>query len=580
MSKNNSPIKKDDKKKRLISIITAFTIFSIFLGLYYASDIMLMFQEKVPYNQFVEYVDEGTVSIVDIDKSSGKMKFELKDDEKVYYTNYPFSENFEEELLKKDVEIKIEETNWLTTIFEYGFTPLIMIAFILIFAKTLNIDVDTATTNAKDIKQKTTFDDVAGLTEIKEDMKFLAEMITNEKYINSGVRIPKGVLLEGPPGNGKTLLAKAFANEAGVNFIAVNASDFGSKFVGVGSQKIKSVFDNARKTAPAVIFIDEFDAVGAKRSSGSDASDKEMNTMITALLNQMDGFKPMDKILVLAATNRAEELDEALIRPGRFDKKYTIGPPDRDARLDLLKLYTKDIKLENADLKILAKKTYGYSCSAIESIVNEARILALRDNSEMVTEKHFEDAILQMTIRGHIKKNAKRTNEEKEITAYHEAGHAVAAYFQSNRKVSSINAMPTTSGMGGFTSFECDDNSLSPLSEDRNELIVLYAGQMAEAVLRGDKNKVTAGASADIHEATKLASHYVALMNGIDYSLFRDHGVKELMDEVKVLLNNAKEESYVLIQSKWKHVDAVAKELLEKEYLSEKEFEEIMKNIE
>lgn len=548
--------------------------------LMYGNQFLASFQKQVDYNDFIKQVQEGKVESASVDSSIGKVIYQMKDDNNVYYTNYPYTEDFMEMLLVNNVEIAIQEQSWLSKILPYAITPLMFIV-LLVFMSRMN-QIGDGGLGVEPVESITTrFSDVAGMDEIKEDLLILSSMMKNPDYRKSGARVPRGVLLQGPPGNGKTLLARAFAGETGVNFIAVNACDFGSQFVGIGSSKIKKVFTKAKENAPCVIFIDEIDSVGAKRGSASDAAGKEMNTMLTALLNQMDGFEQMDNVMVLAATNRVGDLDDALVRPGRFDRQLVVNYPDKNTRIELFKLYTKEKRIDsNVDFDRLATKTYGNSCSKIECIVNEATIISIKEKHNAITMEDFEEAILQMDIKGHVKKHYTQTDEEREIVAYHEAGHAIVTYFATNKEVSAVTTRPTTSGAGGFTVTENKDESgLCPIRDYKNELIMLYGGRAAEVKLKGSIENATAGASADIQQATKLATSYVSIEQGIDYSLFGEIGVKQVMELSQKLLDNAWNTSQDVINKHWIYVQAVANELMKTEHISKERFVEIIKEV-
>lgn len=576
--KNENKASNNDRGYKPSKPLVIFSIFLLIFFLLFGQRISTSSQKKIDYNTFMTQLTDKKVESASI--SNGKVTYSLKDDETTYYTNYPYTDNFVETLLKNNVDVKIPETSYLSYVLRYGLSPLMFIIVIIFLANMakggMNGDMEVEPVNAI----KTRFKDIAGMEEIKEDLLVLSDMMKNPEYRKSGARIPRGVLLQGPPGNGKTLLARAFAGETGVNFIAVNACDFGSQFVGIGSSKIKKVFTQAKKNAPCVIFIDEIDSVGSKRGSASDAAGKEMNTMLTALLNQMDGFEQMDNVMVLAATNRADDLDEALVRPGRFDRQFIVGLPDRNARIDLFKLYTKNKKVaEDVDFGRLATKTYGYSCSKIECIVNEAIILSVKNNVDCVTMENFEDAILQMDIKGHIKKHYTQTEEERKTVAYHEAGHAIITYFSTNEEVASITIRPTTSGAGGFTLTENnEENGLCAINNYRNRLVMLYGGRAAEVVLRGSIEDASAGASADIQQATKIATSYVSIKEGIDYSVFGETGIKTVLKLTEEVLADAWDCSLNVIKNHWEYVKAVAEELIKTETVSKERFLEIIKS--
>ena len=575
-NKDKFPKKEDikngklpQKYKKIIAIVLAVT----FLVLLYGNQIIASLSTKVDYNTFLEQVQAGEVEKADIDSTSGKVSYRLKNDFKSYYTNYPYTEDFVEMLLINEVEMKIHETSWFSYILKYGMTPIMFI--VLLFFMSNMGKIGEGGFNIEPVESiKTRFTDVAGMEELKEDLLILSDMMKNPEYRKSGARVPRGVLLQGPPGNGKTLIARAFAGETGVNFIAVNACDFGSQFIGIGSSKIKKVFTEAKRNAPCVIFIDEIDSVGSKRGSASDAAGKEMNTILTSLLNQMDGFEQMDNVMVLAATNRAGDLDDALVRPGRFDRQLIVNYPDKNTRKELFELYCKNKKVaSDVDFDLLSIKTYGYSCSKIECIINEATILATTEKNTEITMKNFEDAILQMDLKGHVKKKYSQTDSEREIVAYHEAGHAIATYFATNKEVASVTIRPTTSGAGGFTVTDNkDESSLCPIKDYKNELIMLYAGRAAEVKLKGSIENATAGASADIQQATKIASSYVSIEEGIDYSLFGELGAKKVLELSQALLKSVWDETQIIINNKWEYVDLIAKELIRTEYISKENF--------
>lgn len=573
---SKKPKKVKNKKKKIIAAIVAASVF-LCAFLFFESNFKEMFERRIDYNVFIQQVEEGKVATADIDKTVGKVTYTLKDMPGRYVTNYPDTDDFSETLLIKGVEIEFHEEDWAEMLSKYGTLP-IMIAFLVVYVKFMS-GLGMNDFEVEPVGQiETRLSDVAGLEEIKEDLLMLSEMMKNPDYLKSGARIPRGILLQGPPGNGKTLLARAFAGETGVNFIAVNACDFGSQFIGVGSNKIKKVFQKAKENAPCVIFIDEIDSVGAKRSAQSDAAGKEMNTILTSLLNQMDGFEQTDNVMVMAATNRVSDLDEALVRPGRFDRQFVINCPDKQARIDILKLYTKDKKVSSdVDFERLAVKTYGYSASKIECIVNEAIILSVKNNHDSVTMEDFETAVLQMDIKGHVKKKFSQTEEERKTCAYHEAGHAIVAYFETTKDVASVTIRPTTSGAGGFTiTEEKEENALCPINDYRNEIKMLYGGRAAEVVLRGSIEQATAGASQDITQATNLAMMYVSIASGMDYSQFGDKGTAVIMAKTNELLSEVWTESLDVVKKNWSSIEKVAQELLNTETISKDRFVEIV----
>lgn len=588
MSKDKTKKESGTPKRKKTKLQTAARISKITLIiLFVATIIYTLCQpaiEDAKYTKFLEQLNSGQVASATLNFDSGTVIYTLNDENATQYkTTYPDTDDFIETLLLKDVDVDFITENPVAVFFRYYFSPILVALMfgMLIYIQSKSM---SSSSNAQVIKPETRFSDVAGMEEAKEDLLTLSRFLKDEKYRKAGVRVPKGVLLQGPPGNGKTLLARAFAGEADVNFIAVNAADMSSPFVGMGSMKIKKLFEQAKKQAPCVVFIDELDAVGSKRGDRDDSASREMNAVVTALLSQMDGFTPADNVMVIAATNRAENLDDALVRPGRFDRQLIVTYPDKHARIELIHLYAKKANRElNVNVERLAAKTYGYSCSKIECIVNEAVINSLAritdDNSApALIEDDFAKAILQIDIKGKIKKNKDRNEEDKRITAYHEAGHAVLTYFLTDKKVSEISISPTTSGAGGFTVTEFnEDKSLRPIKDYRNEITMMYGGRAAEYVLgEGDLKNVSGGAVQDIHEATKLATTYIQLRDGFDYAVFGDHGIDSVMDESKKLLAECWAEASKVAEDKWNYVEKVAEYLIENENINADNFIKLM----
>jgi len=357
--------------------------------------------------------------------------------------------------------------------------------------------------NLSDEKRKTTFADVAGADEEKEELREIVEFLKDpKKYNDLGARIPKGVLLVGPPGTGKTLLARAVAGEAGVPFFSISGSDFVEMFVGVGASRVRDLFDQAKKNSPCIIFIDEIDAVGRQRGAGLGGGHDEREQTLNQLLVEMDGFGANEGVIMIAATNRPDILDPALMRPGRFDRQVMVGRPDIKGREEILKAHAKGKPLApDVELKTIAKSTAGFTGADLENLLNEAALLAARKDQKAITMKEVEEATIKVVV-GTEKKSRVMSDKEKKLTAYHEAGHAVATYYCTTQDpVHQISIIPR--GMaGGFTmSLPSEDRSYRSRKEMLEEIIVLLGGRVAEAVILGD---ISTGASNDIERATNL----------------------------------------------------------------------------
>lgn len=455
-----------------------------------------------------------------------------------------------------------------------------------------NMGKSKAKDNGEEVS-KVTFADVAGITEAKveleEVVKFLREP---EKFKNIGARIPKGVLLLGAPGTGKTLLAKAVAGEAKVPFFSMSGSEFVEMFVGVGASRVRDLFNKARKSAPCIIFIDEIDAVGRKRGSGQGGGNDEREQTLNQLLVEMDGFGTDETIIVLAATNRPEILDRALMRPGRFDRQVFVDSPDIDGREAILKVHVRGKKIaKDVDLRVIAKKTPGFVGADLANLLNEAAILAARDNREEITMEDLEEASEKVSI-GPERKSKKVIEKERRITAYHEAGHAVMHYALPNTDpVHKISIVPR--GMaGGYTmALPEEDRSYKSKNEFLDEMRILYGGRAAEQIVFGD---ITTGASNDIERATAIA-HAIVTRFGMttkfgpilldntkegDYfqqKYYSDITGKEVDQEILSIVNTMYKETLDTLTRYYDKLDAVAKALLVKEHLNREEFEAIMK---
>ncbi len=451
-----------------------------------------------------------------------------------------------------------------------------------------------------DESQKVTFADVAGLEEEKEELKEIVDFLKSpRKYIELGARIPKGVLLVGPPGTGKTYLSKAVAGEAGVPFFSISGSDFVEMFVGVGASRVRDLFEQAKKNSPCIIFIDEIDAVGRRRGAGLGGGHDEREQTLNQLLVEMDGFGTNEGIIVMAATNRPDILDPALLRPGRFDRQVYVGVPDVKGREAILKIHTRNKPLaEDVDLKVVAKRTPGFTPADLENLINEAALLAARNNLKEIPMNLIEEASIKV-LAGPEKKSKVISEKERKLTAYHEAGHAVTARLLPNSDpVHMVTIIPR--GMaGGFTAYlPEEDRSYMTKKQMEDEIVQMLGGRVAEALVLGD---ISTGAQNDIERATKLArkmvTHYGMSDNlgpmtygtddeevfiGRDFGRARNYSeeVAAAIDqEMRNIIDKAYQRSEELLSKNMNKLHRVAEELLEKETLDAKEFEEIFMSV-
>jgi len=444
-----------------------------------------------------------------------------------------------------------------------------------------------------DEKQKVTFDDVAGADEEKAELQEIVEFLKNPaQFTDIGAKVPKGVLLVGPPGTGKTLLAKAVAGEAGVQFLSISGSDFVELYVGVGASRVRDLFDQAKKAAPAIIFIDEIDAVGRKRGAGLGGGHDEREQTLNQLLVEMDGFVGNEGVIVLAATNRADILDNALLRPGRFDRTVYVGTPDSKGREDILKVHAKGKPLaEDVDLSIIAKTTAGFTGADLQNLLNEAALLAARNKKRFITMKNIEDAMIKV-IAGPEKKSRVVSPRERKLTAYHEAGHAVVMKaLPTHDPVHQISIIPRGQAGGMTISLPAEDKSYASRGEMLEQIVSLLGGRVAEALVLDD---ISTGASNDIQRATAIARNMitiygmrdkigpVCLESGGEVFIGRDYGqtksyserlAAEIDEEISRIISDAYKRCEAIILENMDKLHIVAQFLLENETMSAEQFE-------
>lgn len=555
--------------------------------------------ERISYTEFVQHLERGEVDRVFYNESEDYMTVILFNDEtrnmteaqrEIYdYSNvrrfeviYPEGDDFKETLLLQGVIAKKSSQNVgsiINTVASFSLYFIFIAGMLIIMQKASPLSNTSYVRAVHADELDVSFDDVIGLEEIKGDLKLLVKQLKNGAKAKD---LSHGVLFEGSAGTGKTMLAKAIAHEAGVNFISVSSSSFVEMYVGLGARRVRDTFKKAREAAPCVLFFDEIDAVGAKR--GSQRSHRENDQTINALLTELDGFDEKGDILVIAATNRADDLDEALLRSGRFDRRVRINAPKRwETRQELFDHYLNDKADETVNTEVLAKQTVGFSGADIASVCREARIIAFREDEEKVSHAFLEEAIDKMVFKGNRSNDAQHA-EDLECVAYHEAGHAVMTYLV-NRHISRISIFGMTSGVGGAVFQADNERAFETKKQVEEQIMVAYAGRASEEIHFGEEN-VTQGATNDITQATQLLCNY-ATKFGFDDELglidveTLSNGVM-ITDNLTTRLSKLSKRFYERASSKlrdnYRLVERLAQKLLEARTLSGKEAEEVLLN--
>ncbi len=568
---------------------------------------------KLAYSELIEKIEAGEVSEIELSADGMTAEVKLKNENFIKQVNIPsidnLMNNLQESMSTGNVKVtEKSESIWvfiLSLLTPFGLLIIFLIFWFLFMSggqsnnggsKTMSFGKSRARMMNPTDKNKVTFDDVAGVDEEKEELEEIVEFLKNpKKFTDMGARIPKGVLLVGQPGTGKTLLAKAVAGEAGVPFFIISGSDFVEMFVGVGASRVRDLFDEAKKKAPCIVFIDEIDAVGRQRGAGLGGGHDEREQTLNQLLVEMDGFSANEGVIVLAATNRPDVLDKALLRPGRFDRQIVVSSPDVKAREQILEVHSRKKKLSiDVDLKTIAKNTSGFSGADLENVLNEAALLAARRNLREIGMQEIEDAMVKVTM-GPEKRTRVRSDKEQKLVAYHEAGHAVVSRFLPTQDpVHQISIVPR--GMaGGYTMYRpTEDKSFMSRTEMVENIVSLLGGRVAEKLILDD---ISTGASNDIERATKIARAMVTkygmservgtitlgqnqeeVFLGRDFAQAKEYSEETagiIDEEVKSIIDAAYKKAETILREHIDKLHSVAGVLLEKEKIDGNEFDRI-----
>ncbi len=598
---------KDDKKKisvwqiiLLIILIALVAIGSIFIAKQYK---VKNEEKELAYTDLIEDINSDKIEKIKMTTGSNSITItykgegEEKDRQKnVLVPNLQaFIELVQEKVDKEGLKIDLTQVavnpalKIMDTIFSMLPTILLVALIIMMFKMQGIGDSGKVYGGEENKKTDVRFDDIAGLDEEKNELIEIVDFLKKPKaYLDMGAKIPKGILLYGKPGTGKTLIAKAIAGEAGVPFISMSGSEFIEMFAGLGASRVRKLFEKAKKMAPCIIFIDEIDAIGSRRTSNSGA-ETENNQTLNQLLVEMDGFDSNETIIVLAATNRPEMLDKALLRPGRFDRQITIPAPDLNGREEILKLHAKNKKFENdIDFKSIAGDTAGFTGAELANVLNESAILATRRKHKKITNLDIEDAVKKITV-GLEKHNRVVSDKDKKLTAYHEAGHAIVSKFlETQTEVKEVSIIPRGVA-GGYTMYKTnEDKFYVSKTELLEKMVALMGGRAAEKIAL---NEISTGASNDIEVATGIAKDMLTVYGMSDslgpvslkvddpyeLQIFGENVIDEVGNQIKILIDNAYITAQKILAEHMDILDEVAQTLLEKEKITAEEFEEFFK---
>ena len=593
---------KDKMKKILKIVLNVIIIAAILLATATAIYFIYTTQKEknseeniLSYTELINEINNNNVEKIEMTVGSTSVKVKLKgvEEEKTSLMKdlqvMAFTDLVQSKKLEgSDIELVTNPQSFLSQLPSYIMSILptvIMFALLIMLFKMQGLGDKGEVYDDTERKEKITFDDIAGLDEEKEELKELVDFLKEPKrFSDMGAKIPKGVLLYGKPGTGKTLIAKAIAGEAGVPFISMSGSEFIEMFAGLGASRVRKLFDRARRLSPCIVFIDEIDAIGSRRTSNSGA-ETENNQTLNQLLVEMDGFSSEETIIVLAATNRPEMLDKALLRPGRFDRQVTIPAPDLRGREEILKIHAKDKKLaEDVSLHDIAEDTAGFTGAELANILNEAAIIATRKQHEGITNSDLDEAVKKVTV-GLEKTSRMISEKDKKLTAYHEAGHAIVSRFlPTQTAVKEVSIIPR--GMaGGYTMYKSDeDKYYISKTEMEEKLIALLGGRAAEKLILND---ISTGASNDIEVATQIAKDMVTVYGmsdiigpislkdnegQLEYQMFGDDMQDAIGKEVKKLIDIAYRDAQEILKQNVETLHAIASELIAKEKINEADF--------
>lgn len=615
-NQNDNPNKKKNIKSAIILLVVCLGITALFTSV--MSRYKNGSQKKISYSKFLTMLDKGEIKKVQV--ADRKIYIEPKTQQNPLMKTTYYTVSMNDALLVNRLK-EAEDNNKISSYEQQdssGSNAILsvmvsyVLPFVLIYAmmyfvmrgigKGGGMMGSVGKSNAKVyVEKKTgvTFADVAGQDEAKESLTEMVDFLHNPgKYIEIGARLPKGALLVGPPGTGKTLLAKAVAGEANAPFLSISGSDFVEMYVGVGASRVRDLFSQAIKKAPAIVFIDEIDAVGRHRGAGTGGGNDEREQTLNQLLVEMDGFDSNSGVIVMAATNRPDVLDPALLRPGRFDRQITVNRPDAQGREDILKVHAKNKPLApDVNLKDLAQMTIGFTGADLENLLNEAALLAARKHKKALTNEEIQDAVTRVEM-GTEKKSHKYSEKAKKLTAYHEAGHAVASYYLENHDpVKEISIIPRGMGAGGYTMYQPQEENYTSKNEMLDLLVSMLGGRVAEALTLDD---VSTGASSDLQRATQICRDMVAkygMSDEIGPVVFSDENNEVFLgkdfghvnnysevtsaridEEIEKMMRSAYAKTQKILSEHYDKLILVGDTLLAKEKIDGNQFESLMKN--